>query len=70
MRRWAALLLVSVFGTLALLFGNLGWNAVPRNVCKWRIEDFCSDYGAYYWGFSVLSVLGLLVVISRLGKGV
>ena len=56
------------FGLPAAVAGSAAWTAVPRERCQWRDGDFCSDYGAIYWGFCALFAAGLLIALWVIHK--
>jgi hypothetical protein len=56
------------FGLPAAVVGSAAWTAVPRETCQWRDEDFCSDYGAIYWGICGLFAAGLLIALWLIHK--
>ena len=61
----AALLLL---GGPAFLFGSAAVTVVPRETCQWRDEDFCSDYGPFYWTFTILFALALALVLWAINR--
>jgi hypothetical protein len=56
------------FGLPAAVAGSAAWTAVPRETCRWRDSDFCSDYGAVYGGFCALFAAGLLIALWLIHK--
>lgn len=57
-----------IFGLPAVAAGSAAWTAVPRETCQWRDQDFCSDYGTFYWVLCALFATGLLIALWLIHK--
>jgi hypothetical protein len=53
---------------LTAAFALAGWRAVPREQCGWLDQDFCSDYGRYYWAFALLCLFMLAVALRLINR--
>jgi len=51
-----------LLGPPAIVAGFAGWRAVPRDICHWGTDEFCSEFGGFYW--AICGALLLLLALS------
>ena len=61
-RRILMVCAATLLGTPAVLSGLVASSAMPREACNWGTNQFCSEYGNFYW--AICAAFSLALVLS------
>ncbi len=57
-----------LLGGPALILARVALWVEPRETCRWRDEDFCSDYGPLYSTLAILFALALTLALWAINR--